>query len=206
MEKLLLKEKISKKMKDWKDDVFQMKEQLENSLENVADSFEKQKDNLLNWTKKMEKELHQFEGLNEEKLNHFKGKLQNLRVQLALGKAETEVILKEQQKKINQAIRELKQSITGISKNPEGQGNFWDKAIQRLENFQMRFDLFKLQLNLGEKEGRQQWMEKKKEINNKLQEIEIKLEKGKEVTQERLDHFSKEVSVFWKNLRKTIMS
>lgn len=119
MEKLLLKEKISKKMQDWKDDVFEMKEKLENSLEDVADSFEKQKDNMRDWTEKVERELKKLEELSEEKANLFKGKLHNLRDQLGLGKAETEVILKEQQKKINQAIKELKEAISGISKNPE---------------------------------------------------------------------------------------
>ncbi len=108
-------------------------------MENGKDTFENQKGKLSNWAKKFEKELNKLEGLSEEKANHFKGKLQNLRAQLALGKAETEVILQEQQKKIYQAIRELKQSISGISKNPEGQGNYWEKAIKSLEKFKLRF-------------------------------------------------------------------
>ncbi len=205
MEKLLSKEKVSKKIKDWKEEVLDLKVQLDNTMEKAQEAFEKQKENLRTWINNAEKEIQKMDGLSEEKAALIKGKLQEFRVQLALGKAETEDVLKEQQTKINQAIRELKIFITTTSEDSrEKLEDFGEDAIQKLENFQTKFDLLRLQLNLGKKEAQLSWKETQKEVRDRLHELEIKLKKGTDVISEHWENFSDELSESWKDLRKVI--
>jgi hypothetical protein len=72
----------------------------------------------------------------------------------------------------------------------------------KLHDYQVKFDIFKLQLQLAKMEGEQEWEKRKKEASAKLQEIQKGLEKSADEASGKLEHFSKEMSHAWKHVRK----
>ena len=60
---------------------------------------------------KLKSEVNSFVEENKESIDKVKGKLEHLELQLALAKAETADELKEQKKKITEAIRDLKEML-----------------------------------------------------------------------------------------------
>jgi uncharacterized protein YpuA (DUF1002 family) len=125
-----------------------------------------------------------------------------LRVQAALAKAETKDEIEEQQKKIAEGIHQLRHEISqtyGDSK--EEYEKIHRKMDHKLDDFQTRFELFRLQLYLGKMEAEEDWEQKKKEIADKLSQLKTKLKTKGEKLEGKWDEFSGEISEGWKQIR-----
>jgi hypothetical protein len=71
----------------------------------------------------------------------------------------------------------------------------------KLDDFQTRFDLFRLQLHLGEMEAEENWEEKKHDVAEKLSHLKARLKTESKKIEGKWDEFSDEISEKWKQIR-----
>ncbi|MGZ3898715.1 MAG: hypothetical protein ACXVNM_01880 [Bacteroidia bacterium] len=95
--------------------------------------------------------------------------MEELRVQLALGKAEARDLYEESKKKFNAYIHEAKISLE----------NFKDKATSGASHIKPLLEALQLQLVLGKAETREVFEEQKKIITKSLLELEAIIRKNK---------------------------
>jgi len=202
-----LKGRIQEKLNSWKDSAEHLHVQLHLGAEEAKDEFEKQKRNLDDWIKIQSKKLHSVKDISQEKASQIKTALEELQVQAALGKAETEDALKEQQAKLSNSIHDLKLLINKNYSRVKGNTTELIEEInETLDDYHTRFDLFRLQTHLAKMDTTESWNEKKKELSAKLNDLGKKLEREKEKASERLDDFSDEMSEAWSHIRKAFKS
>lgn len=197
-----IKEKASRKLEAWKSQVEHMNVQLHLGGLEAKEEFETQKKAVGRWLHSLEDDLSKAKGISEEKAKDLKTAFEELRVQAALGKAETEEMLKEQQKNLNSTIHTVQNRLKHLySVSTDRAAELSQEADHTLEDFHMRFDLLKLQLHLGKEESKDLWEEKKKELSGKLKQLDEHLEKGAHVASEKWDGFSTEIGEAWKHIK-----
>ena len=181
--------------------------QLHLAIPEAKDEFEIQKQNLVNWLESIENKLGDGKNIGEEKVSKLKSVIEKLQVQAALAKAETEDGLKEQQQKIAEGIQKLKQEVGSIDITTEEKTErFTEEVNKKLDDFNTKFDLFRLQLHLGKEEAKEIWHEKKKRITEELRELKSKLETSEDFASENWDVFSSEMSAAWKHVTQAFKS
>lgn len=207
MEKGTLKTRASEKMEEWKKEVDQLKNQLQHNTEDAKSSFEKQKANLLKWTDEMKHEFEKVEGIGEEKAKTFKGNLEDLRVQAALGKMDSLDAWHDQQKKMNHSIHNMRNSIAKMEKDAAGNAKaLLQQSNYTLDGYQTKFEMYRLQLIDGKEGAVQSWNDRKKDITLRLEKLSNKLEEGKTDAAEKWDGFSKEMGEAWSHFKKALHS
>jgi hypothetical protein len=197
-----LKEKTKEKLSDWKASLGHLNVQLHLGKKEARDEFEKQKKNLADWIDTAGEKLHNAKHISKEKALQLKAAIEELRVQAALGRAETEDALNKQQENLNKGIHNLKYKIAETYKTTKEEiDDFTDKAHDKLEDFHTRFDLFKIHAHLAKMDAGETWDKKKKELSVKLHNLNTKLEESKEVSSEKWVKFSEEMSEAWSHFR-----
>ncbi|MEO9870638.1 hypothetical protein [Ekhidna sp.] len=195
-------EERHRKMDEWKSSLEHLRVQLNLGLEEAKDEFEKQKENLKDWVDAVSQKLHQAQGFTEDKAAKLKTSLEELRVQAALGRAETEEALDEQRHKMSEKIHNLKHDVNQAYQKTKGNTNeLLSETKDRLDDLHTRFDLFRLQAHLAKMETDDAWEERKKDLSGKMHDINLKLEEGKEAAVEKWDHFKEEMSEAWSHFR-----
>lgn len=205
MEKVTLKKRASEKMEAWKKEVNHLKEQLGQNAEEAKESFELQKKAVVRWTEEMKEEVEKLEEVGAEKFKNLKANLEDLRVQAALGRMETADTWQEQQKKINHSMHNLKTTVMQREKGAEENVKaLLGKAAEKVDDFQTRFEMYRLQL-ADDKEGvMQNLQERKEDIQLRLEKMSAKLEESKEEMEEKWEHFREEMGEAWVHLKKAI--
>lgn len=197
-----LNEKAKDKLNEWKGSLEHLNMQLHLGADEARDEFEKQKQNLVAWLDAASETLKIAEGIGEEKVMELKASLEELRVQAALGKAESVEALREQQEKLSKGIYKLQNTMTEAHTTAEGRlSDFTQYANDRLIDFRTRFDLFKLHSHLAQMDASEAWEEKRNELSVKLNDLNTILESNKETASEKWDSFSSEMSESWKHFR-----
>lgn len=195
-----LKGKIEQRLQQLRASAEHLNVQLHLGAAEARDEFEVQKKKLAELVDTAQEKLKDFE---EEKTQKLKTTIDELRVQAALGKAETEDALEEQAKKINKGLHQVKQDLSKTAHKAEGKASHLvDETKHQFDDIHTRLDLIRLRTHLGKKEVEQTWDEKKKELSHKLHEFNQKLEKGKDVAEDKWEHFADEISVAWDHLKK----
>jgi hypothetical protein len=198
----MMKKKEKKRIKGWKSLADQLHDQLHLGAEEAKDEFENQKKNLKTWLDSVGDKLDQAKDIGSEKVQKLKSSVEALRVQAALAEAETKEEIEEQHKKIAEGIHQLRHEISETyDDSKEKVGGFQAKMDNKLDDFQTRFDLFRLQLHLGKMEADENWEQKKKDIADRLFQLKSRLKtKGKEM-EGKWDEFSNEIRDGWKQIR-----
>lgn len=196
-----------KTVKDFLEDIKSIVEGLNVQLHlgraEAEKAFEEQKSNLRDWAAKMQSRLDEAKGLSEEQTTKLKTTLEELRVQAALGKATTKDLLAEQQQELKSKLDQLRSDIDLVFGTPkERSDDFLEDLSLKLHDHQIKFDIFKLQLQLAKMESEQEWEKRRKEAEVKLHELQKDVEKRAEEASGKLENFSKEMSQAWKHVRK----
>lgn len=166
-------------------------------------AFEEQKANLQRWTVKMKSRVEEAENLSKDQSQKIKIALEELRLQAALGKATTEDALKEQQTELKRRMEKLRSDIDLVFETTEEHSDdLLEDLSLRLHDYQIKFDIFKLQLQLARMEGEQEFEKRKNDASAKLQELRKDLDKRTEEASDKFEHFSKEMSEAWKHVRR----
>ena len=196
-----LQEKAEQKLKDLNALKEQLNAQLHLNAEETKVEFEKQKKNLSDWLDKVKNKFYDAKELGEKKVQKINTSMEALRAQAAVGMAETNDALSEQQKKISNGINNLQIDVAEVYKSSKEEiKDLTEDVDYKLSDFHSRFDLFRLQFHLGKEESKDLWEQKKKVISADLHDIGVKIDKGVVDASEKWDYFSDEISDSWKRL------
>ena len=197
------KKTVKDYLEDLKSTVEVLNLQLHLGRAEAEKAFEEQKANLRDWTVKMKSRVDEAEDLSEEQTEKLKIALEELRLQAALGKATTKDMLKEQQQELKKRMEKLRSDLDLVFEtSQEHSDQILEELSLRLHDYQVKFDIFKLQLQLAKMEGEQELEKRKKEAAIKLQEFQQELEKRAEEASGKWENFSDEMSQAWKHVRK----
>ncbi len=193
---------LKEKLNDWKSQAESLKLQMQLGKKEAEDAFEEKKKEMSDWLDDVSEDLNELKKDGEESLSDLKSKIENLKVQLALGKAESMDKLKENQKKLNDSFNEVKYELGKSIKDGKENVKTWaDQTEHKIDQYHTRFDLFKLQLNLAKMEGEEKFDEKRKEVSHKISEFKKSLENLDNRTDEKWDHFKKEIGSAWGHVK-----
>ncbi len=139
----------------------------------------------------MKENLDKGADLAEEKAKEMKIKIEELRVQLALGKAEGMDAFEAQRVKIDHAMNEFYQA---------GRKNF-DESYKRslamfdhnAEAFKTGLEIVKLQFALAKMEAKDELEEKQKEIGEKMLELNQQFKTIQQAAMENMDEVNKQL-------------
>jgi len=205
MEKAIIKKRKNRRLEDWRETIDKLESQMKHNFEEARNSFEKQKENLASWAEKVGNDIEQWDDLGEDKAKTLKSRLEALRVQAALGRAEADDLFHQRQKDLNLALHNARLSFDKLVESSSDKlHTFLEKSDYTLDEFRTSFDLFRLQLNLGKKDATQNWQERKKEITTRLNKLKININKAQENSSERWEHFSEEIVEAWSHLKKAV--
>lgn len=166
-------------------------------------AFEEQKANIRDWSVKMTSRMDEAKNLNEENLTKLRGALEDLRVQASLGKANTEDLLRDQQAELKKRLEQLRSDIDLVfGTTREHSDEFLEDLSLRLHDYQVKFDIFKLQLQLARMESDQEFEKRKAEIADRIHEFQAEVEKRAADTSDKWEQFSSEMTEAWKHIRK----
>mgnify|MGYP003650843838 FL=1 len=194
---------ITDRIDDLKSVVEGLNVQLHLGKADAEKAFEEQKKNLQDWTAQMSSRIDNAKDLSEENATKIKVALEELQVQAALGKATSKDLLKEQQREIKRLLERLRSDVDLVfGTSREQSSEFLEDLSLRLHDYQVKFDIFKLQLHLAKAESELEFEKQKKEAVIRLKELEIQIEKRKIEASEKWEHFSDEMTTAWKHVRK----
>lgn len=197
-----MKTKIQNRLDALKAKAEHLNVQLHLGAAEAKDEFEKQKKNLKVLVDNVQDRLKDVKDLGEDKATNLKATIEELRVQAALGKADTADALDDQAKKINKGIHSLKQQLSkSAHKAEETAHHITEDTKEQLDDLHTQVDLMRLRAHLGKMEASDTWDEKKKEIKHKLNDFNQKLDQGKDLAEDRWEHFSEEIAEAWSHVK-----
>ncbi|MDZ4669158.1 MAG: hypothetical protein SGJ00_14920 [bacterium] len=154
---------------DWQKRMEEMQAQFTSGKVDAVEAFEKQKEHYRNSLVTIKENLEKGTDMAEEKLAEMKSKLEDLRLQLTLGKADGMDAFEEQKKKIEIAMHEL--YIAGKANYNEAYAKSLNLLDQNAEAFKTGLEIVKLQFSLAKMDAKDGLAEKQKEIGEKLVEL-----------------------------------
>jgi hypothetical protein len=164
-----MKDQMKEFVSSWQQRLEEMQVQYSLGKMDASETFEKQKDQLRGMLVSMKENIDKATDLAEDKAAEMRNKLEELRLQLALGKADGMDAFELQRKKIELAMHDFYQ--TGkqhFSSNYEKGLELFDRQS---EAFKTGLDIVKIQYNLAKMDAKEEVEEKKKELNDKIVEL-----------------------------------
>jgi len=198
-----LLEKGERKLKEWKRNAEELNHQLHLGIAETKEEFEDQKKKLSLWLDSLEDTLGNAKEVSKEKFLSIKASMQELRLQIALGKTETIEHLHEQQRNIALGLHDLKQKLSSVyGASKEEANDIIEEVSDQLDSFHTRFDLFRLRMHLAKTDAEEDWNEKKKELAHKLAVVKARLIQAEKETDHKWESFSSEMSSAWRHFKK----
>lgn len=179
-------ENIEKQFSEWKKKFEEFQVQFSLGKMDAAESFEKQKEVFRNHIVELKNTIDKTTNHAKENVQFVKSKLEELEVQLSLGKADGMDKFIEQKKKIEQAMNAVFESA---KKNFDAQFEHVLKMYDsNADAFKTGLEIMKLQFELGKMDSKDKAEEIRKEMNEKLNEINVHFksfsESGKNIADE----------------------
>jgi hypothetical protein len=175
-------------MKEWRTRLDEMKVQLNLGKMDAADAFEKQKEQLKSFVQEVKGQLDKGTELAEDHVKNLKTKLEELNLQLHLGKAETLEAFEEQRKKIEPAL----QAVYDAGKNAYNKG--YNQAMSLFDTqadwFKTNLEIMQLKFSLGKMEAKEEADELKKKLEHKIDELADHSRKWQEQTKENIEEWT----------------
>ncbi|MEL7343221.1 MAG: hypothetical protein AAGM67_22245, partial [Bacteroidota bacterium] len=126
---------------------------------------------------------------------NLRTRLDELKVQLALGKAESRDAYEDQKDKLEEALKHTQTALGEWSDEADAKLSDVSQVLkEKATLFETKMDLFKVQFALGKAEAKEEWEEKKEEIRSHLMGIRKKADEGKDKAEDKWDEFSEEMS------------
>lgn len=186
-----MEEQIKKFAADWQKSIEELKMQFSLGKMDAGDAFEKQKDAMRNMVVNLKEQLDKATDVAEEKGAELKAKLEELKVQLALGKADGTDAFEMQKKKIELAMHEVYVEGKKIFNNNYTQLlQLFDSNAQA---FKTGLEIVKLQFSLGKMEAKEEAENARKEIQEKMQELGEQFKATQQTAMQNLEEFNKQM-------------
>ncbi len=198
---------MSNFLDQWKYRLAELEKDLSVKREEIAEAFEKQKEHFAQLTDKVNNDLKDTFKDNPERTEELQRKLDELKVQFALGKAETRDKFEEQKKKMEQSLHSFHQQYEKVKTETQDKNlQFAESMSGFKELIQQKLDIFNLHFHLGKAEAAEEWEEQKKEINKQLHSMKEKIAEKTEEGESKFEQLGQELSEAYGHLQKGIKS
>lgn len=191
MEEKNFNEQTKQFMADWQKRLEEMQLQFSLGKMDAVEAFEKQKEHYKTMLHAFKENLDKGVTLSEEKMAEMKEKIETLRLQLSLGKADGMDAFEEQKKKIELAMHEFYvASKTNFN-------DAYQKSLTMFEHnanaFKTGLEIVKLQFSLGKMELNDELKEKQKEIGEKMGDLSNHFKAMQETATENLEEMNNQL-------------
>lgn len=192
---------MDKKLKDWQEEIDQIDVDLDTDADGISESFENQKAKLNSFLASSIDSMGKLVG--EDNSNMIKGKLEELQLQLNLGKAETSDLFEEQRKKLENKISEAEQYFSTIKEDENHKYNSQITAVDNVFNsFKTRMEVFRLHYALAKADAGDELEEAKGNVKTKLNELKLKMDKRKSEATEKSKDVAEQGEAKWDDFSK----
>jgi hypothetical protein len=193
-----LKSMTEKALDTLKEEVSDLKQRWAPEAEEAANRFEVLKADFRESLTAIEQKLGSVLRPDDARLAELKQKMDELRLQLALGKAESLEKFEEQQKKIQLHWSILK---ANLEKMPE-YNSLQDEVKSAFNEWRVRLEMIKIQFSLGKMELKDNLKEISNDLGKELDHLGKALEAGAGIAGEKFDRFESEVKKIFEKYRK----
>ena len=193
-----LKSMTEKALDTLKEEVSDLKQRWAPEAEEAANRFEALKSDFRESLAALEQKLVSVIRPDDARLAELKQKMDELRLQLALGKAESLEKFEEQQKKIQLHWSMLKANLEKI---PE-YNSLQDEVKSAFNEWRVRMEMIKIQFSLGKMELKDNLKEISSDLGKELDHLGKALEAGAGIAGEKFDRFESEVKKIFEKYRK----
>lgn len=193
-----LKSMTEKALDTLKEEVSDLKQRWAPEAEEAANRFEALKSDFRESLAAIEQKLVSVIRPDDVRLVELKQKMDELRLQLALGKAESLEKFEEQQKKIQLQWSILKANLEKI---PE-YNSLQDEVKSAFNEWRVRLEMIKIQFSLGKMELKDNLKEISSDLGKELDHLGKALEAGAGIAGEKFDRFESEVKKIFEKYRK----
>jgi len=186
-----MKDQMKDFVSSWQKRLEEMQLQFSLGKMDASESFEKQKDQLRGMLVSMKENIEKGTDLAEDKATEMRTKLEELRLQLALGKADGMEAFELQRKKIELAMHDFYQTRKqNFSGNYEKGLEMFDRQS---EAFKTGLDIVKIQYNLAKMDAKDEVEEKRKELNDKIVELNNQFKSIQETAMENVEDINRQL-------------
>jgi hypothetical protein len=186
-----IEEQFKQMFSTWKTSLEEMRVQFSLGKMDAGEAFEKQKGQLRNMVETLKVNADKATDIAEENVTKLRAKLEELNLQLNLGKAETADVFEAQRKKIDLALQEV--FAAGKLAYHGNYGYMMELFENNSKAIKTGLEIAQLQFNLAQMEAKDGAEAAKKEIQEKLTELQSAAEKAKDLTKENLEQWGKQM-------------
>jgi hypothetical protein len=177
-------------MTEWQSRFEEMRVQFTLGKMDAVDAFEKQKEQMRNAMLSLKENLDKATDMSEEQMQKLKIKMEELQVQLALGKAEGADLFHEQKKKIEAAMDALKaESKNAYHKGFEQAMNVYDHNAKA---FKTGIEIVQLQYALAKMDAKDDAEKIRKELTEKTNEMNALFTQGQQMFVAQMEEWNKQ--------------
>jgi thymidylate synthase len=184
---------------DWQKRLEEMQMQFSLGKMDAVDAFEKQKEQYRSMLLTFKENIDKGTGMAEEKAAEMKAKIEELRLQLTLGKAEGMDAFEEQRKKIELAMHEL------YIANKGNLDAAYNKSLtlfdHNAEAFKTGLEIVKLQFSLAKMDAKDTMEEKQKEIGEKMTELNQQFKTIQSAAIDNIDDMNRQLRENFEKMR-----
>ena len=195
-------DKAKEKLREWKGELEYLRLQMNLGAKEAHDEFEEMRKTVGAWARSVSEKAGELQESGSEDLTRLKTKLDELRVQAALGRAEAGDALEQQHKDLNKKLQEVQYEAKKLYEHSnENMSAFGESVGDKVSSFETRFDLLRLQFNLAKADAKDLWEEKKKTISYKMQEMSGKVDRHVDELGDHWEGFSSEMKEAWTHIK-----
>ena len=197
-----VKDLLTEKLRRLKTQAEEMNLQMNLGKDEAKEAFESRKGTLVSWLDQLKDKMDEMGDVSEDKVIDLKTKMEELRLQAALGKAESEDAIKEQQANLSTGITDIKSKLKDVFATTElGAKATADRFEDELEGLQTKFELFKVQMGLDGDNAEEKMTQMKKMMSDKLDFLSKKMDEGGDSLEDKWDDITGSMSSWWKKVK-----
>lgn len=175
-------------MSDWKKKFEEMQEQLSSGKVDAVEMFEKQKEQMRSALHTLKLNVDKVTDAGEEQMKNMKTRIEELQLQLSLGKAEGYDLFREQKKKIEEAVEEMNRAGKVIYHQgfEQGMGVFEHNS----KAFKTGLEIVQLQYALAKMDLKDDAVRLRGELNEKMKEMQGIYSQGQKMLAEQMKEWN----------------
>lgn len=186
---------IDRKLDAWEKQALALEAQLTETKDKAADRLEEQKQQLRGVLARVQAEVEQSKELAGQTRVEVQTRLEHLRVQLALGKAEARDAFEEQRRTILDALAAFEaiadQKVKGAAFES---GKIWEDFVGKANALEAELDAFRIRFEFEKAKQQARFEDKKQELTAKLEGFKKDLQARRQAVQAKADTFERELA------------
>ncbi|MEL6626201.1 MAG: hypothetical protein AAFQ83_06695 [Bacteroidota bacterium] len=193
---------MDKNLANWQKELDDLQVDVELDVDKAADAFEEYK---ASFNEFVNTATSKIEGAMGENGTELKTKLEELQVQLALGKAESKDKVEEQRQKLSHTLHEVSTEYDKFKAEAgDSYEDFKEEMGDQLEKFKTRVDIFRLHFHLGMADSKDELENKRVVLKSQLHDIKTKMDEAEDKAEDKWDDFSEEMGKAFGSFRSAL--